>query len=229
MSTFEDIWYAARSTQIVYMPPKLLETFGESCVHYLVVSEDMDRPSKLNLRSGIVTAERPRIVTPAYFRQHAVDNFNEDARKYFDEVLSKEVNARFMEYGLHFGKKEFLMETVSGNPREVAEQAAADAQDTLEKLQGVIIGPDDAWEVSLMHFITQLVQRSIPFHARDIARRGLFELDNGVPRAVLQDIERDFLACDTLEAARNLGAKLRDFGLFDKFEDRFYELYRRLK
>lgn len=229
MSTYEDIWYAARSTRIVYMPPKLLETFGESCVHYLVVSEDMDRPGKLNLRSGIVTAERPRIVTPAYFRQRAVENFNEDAQKYFDEILSKEVNARFLEYGLRFGKKDFQVETVSGNSMEIAEQAAADAQDTLEKLQGVIIGPDDAWEVSLMHFITLLVQRSLPFHARDIANRGLFELDGGVPRAVIQDIERDFIACDTLENARNLGAKLRDFGLFEKYEDRFYELYRRLK
>lgn len=228
MSTFEDIWYAARSTQIVYMPPKILETFGESHVHYVVVSEDMDRPSALKLRSGIVTAERPRIITPTYFRQRAVENFGDDAQKYFDEVLSKEVNARFLEYGLRFGKQEFHEESISGNVREVAEQAAADAQDDLEKLQGVIIGPDDAWEVSLMHFITQLVQHSLPFHARDIARHGLFDLQDGVPRAILDEIDDDFSQCTTLEKARNLGAKLREYGLFQQFEDRFYELYRRL-
>ena len=110
MSTYDDIWYAARSTQIVYMPPKLLETFGESRIHYLVLSEEMDQPSAIRLRSGIVTAERPRIVTPTYFKQKSVENFGEDARKYFDEVLSKDVNARFVEYGLKFGKQEFKEE-----------------------------------------------------------------------------------------------------------------------
>lgn len=229
MSTYEDIWYAARSTRIVYMPPKLLETFGESSVHYLVVSENMDRPGALTLRSGLVTAERPRIVTPTYFRQKAVENFNADAQKYFDEVLSREVNARFLEYGLHFGKQEFQEESVQGDAREVAEQAAADAQDDLEKLQGVLIGPDDAWEVSLMHFITQLVQRSLPFHARNIASRGLFDLNNGVPQAVLLEIQGDFARCQSLEAARDLGAKLRDYGLFERFEDQFYDLFRKLK
>ena len=159
MSTYEDIWYAARSTQIVYMPPKLLETFGESRIHYLVLSEEMDQPSAIRLRSGIVTAERPRIVTPTYFKQKSVENFGEDARKYFDEVLSKDVNARFVEYGLKFGKQEFKEELAHGNVREIAEQAAAEAQDELDKLSGVVIGFDNAWEISLMRFITELVQR----------------------------------------------------------------------
>ena len=32
-----------------------------------------------------------------------------------------------------------------------------------------------------------------------------------------------------LEGARSLGAKLRDYGIFEQFEDRFYELYRRVR
>ncbi len=229
MSTYEDIWYAARSTQIVYMPPKLLETFGESRIHYLVLSEEMDQPSAIRLRSGIVTAERPRIVTPTYFKQKSVENFGEDARKYFDEVLSKDVNARFVEYGLKFGKQEFKEELAHGNVREIAEQAAAEAQDELDKLSGVVIGFDNAWEISLMRFITELVQRSLPFNARDIAKRGLFSLDDGVPKAVIEEIEDDFNSCSTLDAAKALGTKLREYGLFNRFEDRFFDLYRKLK
>ena len=226
---FLDIWYAAKATRIVYMPPKLIETFGETNVKYIVLSEDMDNPTRLVLRSGQVTAERPRIITPQYYREKAVENFGADARKYFDEVLSKNEQARFLQYGLRFMKQDFNCQNVSGNIEDVAEQAAKDAQDDLESVRGVIIGNDDTWEVSLMYFITQLVNRSLPYNARDIDSRGLFRLDDGVPVAVRDEIEKDMASCTTLSQANELGAKLKDYGILDKFEDRFYELYRRLK
>ncbi|MBP5301166.1 MAG: hypothetical protein J6Y80_07140 [Victivallales bacterium] len=228
-SPIDEIWFAAKSTRIVYMPPKLLETFGETYVHYVVVAEDLDNPSLAHLHEGVVTAERPRIVTPQYYRQKMVENFGADAQRYFDEVLSKDASARFLQYGLKFSKQEYREQTVAGNAQEIAEQAAKDAQDNLRELRGVLIGADDTWEVSLLYFITQLVQRSFPYHARDIARRGLLDLQDGVPVAVRQEVEAELAACTTLEGARNLGAKLRDYGLFEQYEDQFYALYRRVR
>ena len=228
-NNLDEIWYAAKSTQIVYMPPKLLETFGETRVQYLVAAEDLDNPAKVHLHDGVVTAERPRIITPQYYRQKVVENFGPDAQKFFDEVLAKDTTARFLQYGLKFSKQEYHTQVVTGDLREIAEQAAKDAQDNLHELRGVVIGMDDTWEISLLHFITQLVQRSLPYHARDIASRGMLDLQDGVPVAVRQEIESEFSSCTTLEGARNLGAKLRDYGIFEQFEDRFYELYRRLR
>ena len=155
MPSHEELWYAAKSTRIVYMPPKLLETFGETSVNYLVLSEDMDFPDKIRLRRGLVSAARPRIITPQYFLKQAVSNFGEDAKKYFSEVLNAKDTARFMEYGLVFKKQEYSEEVVSGQLQEIADQAARDAQDNLSELRGVIIAVDDTWEVSLLHFITQ--------------------------------------------------------------------------
>lgn len=228
-NNLDEIWYAAKSTQIVYMPPKLLETFGETRVQYLVAAEDLDNPAKVHLHDGVVTAERPRIITPQYYRQKVVENFGPDAQKFFDEVLAKDTTARFLQYGLKFSKQEYHTQVVTGDLREIAEQAAKDAQDNLHELRGVVIGMDDTWEISLLHFITQLVQRSLPYHARDIASRGMLDLQDGVPVAVRQEIESEFSSCTTLEGARNLGAKLRDYGIFEQFEDRFYKLYRRLR
>ena len=226
---FLDIWYAAKATQIVYMPPKLIETFGETKVLYTLISEDMDNPSRLNLRNGLVMAERPRIITPYYYREQNVQNWGADARRYFDEVMSKSDQARFLQYGLRFTKQDFNCQSVSGNIGDVAEQAARDAQDDLEEVRGVVIGADDTWEVSLMFFITRLVERSLPYNARDIDARGLFRLDDGIPVAVRSEIEEDMAACQTIEDARRLGGKLRDYGIMDSYEDRFYDLYRRLK
>lgn len=225
----DEIWFAAKNTQIVYMPPKLLETFGETYVHYLVAAEDLDNPSVVHLHEGAVTAERPRIVTPQYYRRQMVENFGPDAQRYFDEVLAKDTSARFLQYGLKFSKQDYRTQTVAGQVREIAEQAAKDAQDNLAEVRGVVVGEADTWEISLLFFITQLVQRSFPHHAQDIARRGLLDLQDGVPVGVRQEIESELAACTTLEGARNLGAKLRDYGLFEQFEDQFYELYRRVR
>lgn len=229
MPSHEELWYAAKSTRIVYMPPKLLETFGETSVSYLVLSEDMDFPEKIHLRRGLVSAARPRIITPQFFLKQAVSNFGEDAKKYFSEVLNAKDTARFMEYGLVFKKQEYSEEAVSGQLQEIADQAARDAQDNLSELRGVIIAVDDTWEVSLLHFITQLVKRSVPHNAREMAGRGLLEIGGGVPVGLRNELDEDFKSCDTLGKARNLAAKMRDYGVFEEFEDRFYELYKRLK
>ena len=144
------------------------------------------------MRRGLVSAARPRIITPQYFLKQAVSNFGEDAKKYFSEVLNAKDTARFMEYGLVFKKQEYSEEVVSGQLQEIADQAARDAQDNLRELRGVIIAVDDTWEVSLLHFITQLVKRSVPHNAREMAGRGLLELGGGVPVGLRNELDERF-------------------------------------
>ncbi|MDD3695498.1 MAG: hypothetical protein PHG44_05965 [Lentisphaeria bacterium] len=229
MPTHEELWFAAKSTKIVYMPPRLLETFGQTSVNYLVLSELMDRPDQVRLRHGKVSAARPRIITPQYFLKQAISNFGEDARKYFSEVLSSKDSARFIEYGLVFEKQEYSEETVGGQLMEIADQAAKEAQDKISEVKGVLVAVDDTWEVSLLHFITELVKRSAPHNAREMGRRGLLDMSASVPQGLRNEINLDFENCDSLDKARSLAAKLRDHGIFEDFEDRFYELYKQLK
>lgn len=229
MPSKEDIWFAARSTKIAYMPPKVLETFGETAVKYLVASEDMDAPDRIHIRRGVVSAARPRIITPQFYLHQALTNFGEEASKYFHEILSRKDTLRFLEYGLRFEKEEHSEEVVSGLLEDVTEQAAKEAQDNLNEWRGVLTAVDDSWEVSLLFFITELVKRSIPRHAYEMSRRGLFELGDGIPQAVRQEIELEFSVCRTLAQARELGTKMRDYGVFETYEDRFYDLYKRMK
>ena len=170
-----------------------------------------------------------RIIKPHYFLTTPHQNFGEEAGQYFSQVISAKDGARFLEYGLSFQKQEHQEEIVSGQLQEVAEQAGKDAQDNMRELRGVIIAVDDTWEISLLYFITELVKRSVFFNARDLARRGLLEMGNGIPIAVRQELDEAFSNCQSLAEARALGARLRDYGVFEEFEDRFYDLYRKMK
>lgn len=228
-ATPNELWYAARMTKMVYMPPKLLETFGETNVLYNVVSPIEGAEGRLKIRRGVVKAARPRVITPHYFQQQMLENFGEDARSYLEDVLSRRDSLRIIQYGLCFEKEERSEEEVGGEAEEVASQIAAAAQDELSAVQGVLIGPDLYWEVSLMAFINALVQRSAPHNAHEMAGQGLLNLGGGIPMAVRNEIDGDFALADTLAKANDLGRKLRDYGIFEQYEDRFFELYKRLR
>ena len=85
MPSYNEIWYAARTTQIVYMPRKLLETFGETRVTYNVVSSMEDDDGHVRLRTGLVKSARPLVLTPHYFRQQMLENFGQMLAAYVKE------------------------------------------------------------------------------------------------------------------------------------------------
>ena len=139
-------------------------------------------------------------------------------------------NLRIIEYGLRFRKDDHSQETVQGNIEEIAEQVATDARRLTTDVGAVVIGVDDHWEVSLLQFVSGLVKRSMPHNARQMAGRGLLDLSSGTPNAVRVEIESDFREAETnLDHVRRLGDKLRSYGLFEEYEDRFFALYRRAK
>ena len=229
MPSYNELWYAARTTKIVYMPRKLLETFGETRVTYNVVSSMEDDDSHVRLRTGLVKSARPLVLTPHYFRQQMLENFGDAAQEFLDFVMSRQDSMRIIQYGLCFMKQEYSEEVVGGSVADVADQLARAAQDDMNDVRGVLIGPDRYWEVSLMTFINALVKQSAPGNARDMARDGMFGLDRGVPAGVRMEIDIDFDRCDTLSKADDLGRKLRDYGLFEQYEDRFYALYTQVR
>lgn len=228
MASYEDLWYAAKSTRIVYSPPKVLETFGETSVRYFMLTEVLDTVGQVRIRQGKVSAQRPRVIMPRYFVNHALVNFGEEARQYIETALRSTEGLRIIEYGLQFSKEEYSEETVQGVVDEVSEQVARTARSNDHDLCGVIIGVDDHWEVSLLRFIHDIVRRSLPQNARDMASRGLLQASsNNVPNAIRIEIESDFRAAQGNRGrARALGEKLRAYGLFEEYEDRFFDLFR---
>ena len=92
----------------------------------------------------------------------------------------------------------------------------------------VIRGVDAFWDVSLAHFIHALTAGSAPGHAAEMAQRGLLQPDRGVPRAARDRVEGMFGAVAAGEMdGTELKGELDRWGLFDEYEDRFLDLFRR--
>lgn len=228
MPSQDDIWYAANATKIIHQPEKQLETFGETRIHYYLVAELMDAVEQVRIRDGLILANRPRVITPRFHANQLLENFGDEARQYADWLMQTGDAVRILEYGLTFRKQEYNEETANGKPEEIAEQIANRVQSQHDEESGVLIGVDDLWEVCLFKFASEIITESAPHNVHDLSEKGLLDPSSGgVPNAVRIEIENDLRAAQQDPARiKPLGNKLRQYGLFEEYEDRFYSLLR---
>ncbi|MFZ4775559.1 MAG: hypothetical protein ACOYM3_09365 [Terrimicrobiaceae bacterium] len=168
-----DFHYAMENTRVVVSPQTGIETFGTTRFHFSLVSELLDEVDTVRIRNGRIEAERPRIVAPQHFSKMLLEGFGENARDYADWVESNGSALRILRYGFQFRKTD-LSERVVHEPMEAAldrlKETIAVGDDPFAAL---IAGVDDAWEVCLLKFSMEMIQRSAGGNMEEWKRRGL--------------------------------------------------------
>jgi hypothetical protein len=210
--------------EVLRAPTRRLATFGATRVDYRLISDADGAPGRTRLREGSVLSERPKIITPESFRER-FSGFGDDASDYarWAESAYRDL-LRALEY--NFRNQGLTTRVISRDPREVADSVLAelDAKDAPDR--AVIRCPDAAWPLALMKFTLDETARSFPGHLRDLERRGLFSADRGEGGRRRREIEALFDAARRDRAQADvLGRKLRDYGLFAEYEDRFLALF----
>ncbi len=229
MPTPDDIWYALASTEVLLPPRQRLETFGATVIHYHLISEKMDAANEIRVREGKLHAERPQVLTSAYFQRLLLDGFGEKADRYVEWLQDHVRDLAFLKYGFRFRKEDRTESTVHESLATVTERVKAHVEALGDPLTAVIKGVDDTWEVCLLKFMTDTIRRSAPEHVMDLKKHRLLESIEGIPRGVREEIERDFDASGADKGRmKALGAKLRHYGIFEAYEDRFFDLVRRI-
>lgn len=226
----EAIRQVTEQTAVLRAPKQTLATFGTTAISYYLVTrpvyaELLNESDETVVRHGRVTAERPQIVTPFYllnlFRGF---EHGEEFASYLASTYGPESP------GLMYSYRNELEDTeiVSDSLATVAGRIA----DTLERegrnLAAVIQGVDHLWDVSLMKFIFELTVSSLGRNVAELAQSGLLGTDRGLPRAARARIEELFAAVARGEANPTLlKTELDRWGVFDEYEDRFLDLFRR--
>ena len=223
-----DFWYAVNNTEVVLKPRKQLETFGNSTVNYVLISEMMDEVNKVRIREGTIIAARPQILTPGDLLTTALDGFaSNEAREYLEWLRDNARDLRFLQFGIRISKQDINDSFVSDSPQQVLDNVLREAAVKNDPSPAVVVGVESPWEVCLVKVMTEVVEQSLPANIRDLKDRDLLPLG---PEELRQRIDRDFL-----EASRNseliprLFAKLKSSGLFSQHEDRFYSLVKASK
>jgi hypothetical protein len=169
----DDFQYALENTRVIRPPVQAIQTFGTTSFRFMLVTELMDQVDRVRVRDGRIHAERPSIVTPQNYSKLLLDGFGEEARGFADFLESHGRDLKFLRYGFQFRKTDISEEIVHAPKADVIGRIGEmlDARD--EPMSTIIEGVDDAWEVCLMKFTVELIQRSAGENVLEWKRRGL--------------------------------------------------------
>ena len=165
------------------------------------------------------------MVTPHYLLN--TEGFGKQAR----EFLQRLVRAYGRDApGLLYGYKNepHRTEIVSGRVAEVADTIASRLDAEERRLDAVIQGVDELWDVSLMKFIFELTNGSVKSNVAELQSSGLLETHQGAPMDARRRIDRmlDQARRGNIDPAE-VHREMERWDLFEEYQDRFFEVFKR--
>ncbi|SKB06923.1 hypothetical protein SAMN02745166_04594 [Prosthecobacter debontii] len=172
-----DIQYALENTQVLHEPDRRIDTFGTTQFEFQLVSELMDSVNTSRIRQGKITAEKPMILRPdpAATADFDFDGFGPQGAA-FGEFLKENLHRlAILKYGFRF-KMDDMTEDVVHEPMEaVCGKLMEDIRISGNPMRAVIAGVDDAWEICLLKFTVEMIEKSQKINLFDFKRRGLLD------------------------------------------------------
>lgn len=220
-----DFWYAVNNTELISPPTGRLETFGDTVVNYHLICEQMDAVNKVCVREGQLKALKPAIITPHALGHIDLEEFGSEARHYAEWLAEHAKDLRILQYGFTLHKQELKQYVVTDRIANVVDRVKTEVSAKNDPLSAVLVGVDDPWEVCLLKLMIELVQKSAQSNMQDIRRHDL-----NARKSQSEQIDQAYL-----EASRNpekinaLAEMLKQSGLWEKHQDRFFALIKASK
>lgn len=171
--TEDDFQYAIENTRVILAPERKIASFGSTSFRFYLISELMDQVNEIRVRDGQIHAERPQILTPEHYCRLLLQGFGEKAQRYADQLRDHLRDVSVLRYGFQFKKTDVNENTVRDTVEAVIERTKHKVEHSEEPLSAVIHGVDDAWEVCLLKFTIDMIERSSGGNLGDFRRRGL--------------------------------------------------------
>lgn len=215
-----DFWYAVNNTELVTVPTSRLETFGDTVVNYHLLCQQMDNIDKVVVREGHLKALKPAIITPQALGQIDVGDFGEEAREYAKWLSEHANDLRILQYGFTLQKQELKEYVVTDHIDNVLDRVKKEVAEKDDPLSAILVGVDDPWEVCLMKLMVELVQNSAQDNIKDFQQQAA-----DMKRTLTDRIDQAFLEASRDPSKINaLADMLKQNGLWEKYEDRFFAL-----
>lgn len=177
MSFQDNIDYAMQTTRVLHEPDHRIRTFGETRFEFQLITEPMDQVGRVKIRTGEVEAMKPRILRPSAYQDIELEGFDPEVKARLDRMLDKlRAQGRdlaFMQYGFQFKRGEVSEEIIHDSIQNVSERLLEEIRRTGNPARAIIEGVDDAWEICILKFSLDMIQRSHEINAFDFRRKGL--------------------------------------------------------
>lgn len=173
MPTEFDIQYALENTHVLHEPDRRIDTFGSTQFEFQLVTELMDTAGAVRVREGRIEAEKPLILRPEFGAQFDFEGFGPEAAAFGDFLLHNLKKLAILKYGFKFRKGEISEQVVHEPMDHVCGKLLTDIRTTGNPMRAVIQGVDDTWEICLLKFTVEMIEKSCNINLFDFKRRGL--------------------------------------------------------
>ena len=154
-----DIWEKAlRETEIIRSRVQGLFTFSDTQVPYIFLAESAMNQGDTLVRKGRVTVQKPSIILPPNFPQLEGFEF-EESRPHDDVIrflLLRGINIPSMKYD----NKTNSLDIHEGKLSEALKYYNEILQSQEDVHTGLVIGPEDCWQFSILIFICSQVAKN---------------------------------------------------------------------
>ena len=169
----DNFQYAIENTEVILAPEGRIATFGHTSFRFYLITELMDQANEVRVRDGRIHAERPQILAPDHYARLLLEGFGEKAERYVAQLRERTQKFAVLRYVFQFRKTDVVERTLHASLSSVIEQTKARVNRAEEPLSAVIQGVDDAWEVCLLKFTIDLIERSSGGNVGEFRQRGL--------------------------------------------------------
>ena len=167
------IQYAMEQTKVLREPDRRIDTFNATRFRFTIISELMDSVGKVRVRRGEVEAHKPQIIKPASYNAVELEGFDEKARELFDWMKKNGQEPVFFQYGFQFKRTQVQEEIITDSLEMVKERVLEEAYREDDPMMAVVEGVDDTWEIGLLKFTIDMIEKSQSINQFDFKRRGL--------------------------------------------------------
>lgn len=207
-------------TQVIRYPKQNIYTFGETNFKYKIISSNQNEGAIL--RSGVLKCNTPTIVTPETF----LENFQgfsgeavEFARQKYADILGK---MRIL--GYQFSHALDNESHHNENARLLASRVLREVPET-QIDTAVLISPDDLWGMAIIKIMFDVLKKSAPGNYGDLQERGFFLSESEKRKNEIEILFAE--AVTDRQYIDELAGRLREYDLFEAYEDRFFQLFKK--
>jgi hypothetical protein len=168
-----DIQYAMEHTHVLREPAHRIDTFGSSRFHFIILSEMMDECGKVILRRGTVEAYKPKIIKPTHYSSVELEGFDDRARELLEWLKENNIEPVYFQYGFNFKRTEVNSEMITGNYESVKAEVLDKVHSEDDPMMVVMEAIEDTWEIGLLKFSIDMIQKSQEINQFDFKRKGL--------------------------------------------------------
>ncbi len=168
-----DIHYALENTHVLYEPDRRIDTFGTTQFEFQIVSELMDAIDTVRVRVGRIEAQKPMILRAEANADFDFEGFSPQAEAFGRWLKDNIQNLALLRYGFSFSRQEVEEHVVHESMAAVCGKLVADTRASGNPMRAVIQGVDDTWEISLLKFTVEMIEKSKSINEFDFKRRGL--------------------------------------------------------